>query len=166
MSNLDGSDRRLPAPDALEPVAMLIIALVEMNFVRSDDAIEDLGITRHQRLRLFAGRTSGITCRHGFVARNENPAFGSVKLDAVRVFARDRHPDPVCVPGFGFELAVDVPESMRWKLSRAPDFDRTCVLSVHSPVRGIDLGSAQPVIIPAPNCSHRSHPGRSKLFCG
>ena len=39
MSNLGGRCGSLPAADAFQPVAMLIIALIQMNFIRPYHAV-------------------------------------------------------------------------------------------------------------------------------
>ena len=43
VADLGGRDGGFAAPDAVEPVPVLVVALVEMDFVRADDAVEDFG---------------------------------------------------------------------------------------------------------------------------
>src|SRR5947209_17278384 len=109
MSNLYRSYRRLPGSNALQPVSMLIIAFVEMNFVRPDDAIEDLGIACHERLRLCSRSGSRVAGRHSLITGDEDPALRSVEFDSVRIIARDRHSDAVRVSRFSLEFSVHVP---------------------------------------------------------
>jgi hypothetical protein len=112
--------------------------------------------------RGLAGR--GIAGRHVAFARDEDPALGADELDAVGIVARDRHRHAVGVAGVGLELAVDVPQSVGGN-SAVPQISTGPVSSVFMPQWAVSTWCApQPVIMPAPNCSQRSQPGRSKPF--
>ena len=44
MAEFRGRDGLAAAEDAFEPVAVLFLAFVEMNFVGADDGLDDLGV--------------------------------------------------------------------------------------------------------------------------
>ena len=115
MTDLRGSSGNGSAADAIEPVAMLIIALVEVNFVRPDHRVQDLWIARLQRLQ-FGLRPGGIGSGCLRIARDEDPPLRSVELDAVRKVAADVHGHAIRVDGMSKKLAVDVPKPMRREL--------------------------------------------------
>lgn len=76
----------LAGANAIEPVAVLIIAFVKVNFVRSDDSIENFGIACDERLYLALFGT-GICRGDEFITRDEDPSLCSVELDPVRIVA-------------------------------------------------------------------------------
>src|SRR6185437_2017678 len=143
---------------------MMLRAFVEMNLVRSDDARQDLRIARHQRRQLFLGNRVGIG--DGIVAGDEDPAFAAIELDAVRIVAGDRHRDAIRVA----RLVLNAPCTSHKPLfgnSAVPQTSTGPVCSVSMPQCAVSTWCApQPVIMPAPNCSQRSQPGRLKSFWG
>ena len=44
-------DRRFSALDTLQPIAMLVVALIEMDLVGTNNAIQDFWIAGNERLR-------------------------------------------------------------------------------------------------------------------
>ena len=83
---------------------------------------------------------TGSRGRHGLVAaRHEDPAFGTLELDAVRELAAHDHVHAVRIEGLGLERTVDVPQALLRELGLAPDLDRPRVLGVHRPVRGVEV---------------------------
>src|SRR5258705_675885 len=122
MADLGGCGGGFAALDAVEPVTVLVVALVEMHLVGADDGVENLWIAGHEGfdLRSLAGGFGG---GGHLVAGDEDPALGAVPLDAVREVAGDVHGDAVGVDGMGEEFSVDVPEAGRGELCGAPDFN-------------------------------------------
>src|SRR5436309_3259833 len=108
MPDLDRRNGLLAAPYAIEPVSVLVLTLIEMNFVRADHGVEDFRIARYQgfEIRLFG---AGIGRRHHFIARYKDPALSPVELDSVPVIARDGHGNAVRVYGLSLEFAVHIP---------------------------------------------------------
>src|SRR6185503_11732700 len=118
---------------------MLILAVVEVDLVRSNDRLDDPGIAGIQRLSVLQLRHR-IARRHRLVAaRHEDPSFASLEPDAVRKIAADDHADAVRIQRFSLEWAMNIPESTLGKFSRTPDLDRTRVFRVHPPVRAVDV---------------------------
>ena len=79
MSNLGGRCGSLPAADAFQPVAMLVIALIEMNFPGPDHALQNLRVARHQRLQSLrlAARIAGGAGRAALCAGPDERAAGA-----------------------------------------------------------------------------------------
>ena len=87
---------------------MLVIALIQVNLVRTDDALQNLRIARHQRLQ--RNRLSPrIACRDLRISGHKDPAFAPIELDAIGKVSADVHGDAVRIDGMGQELAVDIP---------------------------------------------------------
>ena len=74
MADLGGRRRSFAALDAVEPVAVLVVALVEMHLVRANDGVENLRIARHQWFDL-RGLAGGCGGRGHLVAGDEDPAL-------------------------------------------------------------------------------------------
>src|ERR1700733_15257440 len=76
-------DGRLSALDAVQPIAMLIVTLIEMNLVGTDDALENFGVAGNQRLESHSRLTSWISGRDHLVASDKDPSLTAVELDAI-----------------------------------------------------------------------------------
>ena len=106
--NLGRRNGSLPAANAFEPVAMLVIALIQVNLACPDYAIENLRIAGHQRLQ--RNRLAARVARGNFyIAGNKDPSFAPVELDAIGKVSTDVHCHAVRIDGMGEELAVDIP---------------------------------------------------------
>src|SRR5690606_40534569 len=139
MRHLDGRDGLLTRPDALEPVAVVVAAPVEVHALRPDLGLEDTRITRRQGLGVLELRLR-IARRHGLVAaRYEDPALGALEADAVRTVVADDHVHAACVASLGAERAVNVPQASRRELGGSPDLDWPGVFGGHVPVRPFNL---------------------------
>jgi len=99
-----------PGPDAFEPVAMLVIALIQVDLVRANHAVKNLRVARHKRLQRNR-LSSRIAGRDFNIAGDKDPAFGSIELDTVWEVAADVHGDAVGIDGMGEKLTVDIPQS-------------------------------------------------------
>src|SRR6266550_3094619 len=82
MTDLGGRGRGFAALDAVEPIAVLIVALVEVDLVGADDRVEDLRVAGHEGFDLRGLAGGGGRGGH-LVAGDEDPALGAVPLDAV-----------------------------------------------------------------------------------
>src|SRR5262245_33452874 len=101
MRDLHRGDRLLTRADAVQPVPVMILALVQVNLVGADDRCDDARVARRERLRVLQLRY-WIAGGDGLVpARDEDPAFGPDELDAVRKISADDHVDAVGVDAFG-----------------------------------------------------------------
>src|ERR1700678_1140130 len=92
---------RFSALDTLQPIAVLIVALIEMNLVGADDAVEYFRIAGNQGFR--SRLTTRISRRNHLVGGDKDPSLSAVKLDAVGKIAADIHSDTVGVDGMGQE---------------------------------------------------------------
>src|SRR3954471_13045597 len=110
MRDFDRRDRLLARADAVEPVAVMILALVEMDFVGFDHRRDDLWVAGRERLAVLQLRHRIAGGDRLVAARDEDPALAADELDAVGEVAADDHPDAVRVDPFGAERAVDVPQ--------------------------------------------------------
>src|SRR6266567_2410188 len=142
VSKLGGRDGLFAADDALQPVAVLLLAFVELDLVGTDDRLDD---------RAIAGGERGIVVElgHGIAlgdllvaARNENPALRSIELDPVGIVAADAHTHAVRIQRFSLEGTVHVPQAVFGELRGSPDFNGAGVLGVHPPMRAVDVVSA------------------------
>ena len=143
---------------------MVVGALVEVDLVGPDDRREDL--------RVAGGQGLGVLQLRHRVAGGDRSLPRETKIQPSVPSKRMplgksslmimRH--AVGVEGLGLEWAVHVPEALLGELGRAPDLDGP-VYSVPMPQWAMSTWWApQPVIMPAPNCSQRSQPGRSYAF--
>src|SRR6476660_10495882 len=115
MRNLHGRYRLLPGPDAVQPVTVVILTFVEVNFVGTDDRFDNPGIARSECLAVLKFRDR-IARRHRLVAPGyEYPAVGAFEPDAVCEVAAHNHSNAVCIQGFGPERTVNVPQALRRK---------------------------------------------------
>src|ERR1700751_1435879 len=77
-------DGRLSALDTIQPIAMLVVTLIKMNLVGTDNAVEDFGIAGNQRLRgrrRFPSRfPSRIGGRDHLVPGDKNPTLTAIEL--------------------------------------------------------------------------------------
>ncbi len=100
MSNLGGRDGSLPAADTFQPVAMLVIALIQMNFICPNHAVQNLRIAGHQRLQSYrlAARIAGGDFN---IPGHKDPSLAAVELDAIGKVPADIHGDAVGIDGMG-----------------------------------------------------------------
>src|SRR5689334_11656718 len=97
MRNFDRRDRLLPRSNAIEPVAVVLLAVVEMYFVWPDDRLDNLWIACLERFRVLQLR-HWIARGHCLVAtRHEDPPVRPYETDPVRKIAADDHVDAVGV---------------------------------------------------------------------
>src|SRR5450755_1153314 len=82
VSCLYGGNRLLPRADALQPVAVLVVALIQMDSIGANLAVQNARITGQQRGELPAA--ARIAGRHLAVTRNKDPAVAAVEFDPVR----------------------------------------------------------------------------------
>src|ERR1700733_5837051 len=101
MTDFCRRDGRLSALDTLQPITVLIVALIEMNLVGADDAVEYFRIAGNQRFGSHRCLTTRIGGRNHLVAGDKDPSLSAVKFDAVGKIAADIHSDTVGVDGMG-----------------------------------------------------------------
>src|SRR5271165_2905274 len=68
-------NRRLSALDAVQPIAMLVVTLIEMDLVGTDDAVEDFGIAGYERLGSRGRFSTWIRGRDHFVPGDKDPSL-------------------------------------------------------------------------------------------
>ena len=87
---------------------MLVIALIQMNFIRSDYALQNLGVTAHQRLQglRLATRIAGGNFN---IAGHKDPSLAALELDAIGKISADVHGDAVGIEAMGQEITVNIP---------------------------------------------------------
>src|ERR1035438_4568581 len=81
-------DGRFSALDTVQPIAVLIVTLIKMNLVGTDDAVEDPGVAGNQGFRSDC-RYAGIAGRNHFIPGDKDPSLSAVELDAVGKVAAD-----------------------------------------------------------------------------
>ena len=75
--DFDRRDRLLPRLDALQPVAVMLLALVQVDLVRADHRRDDLRVARRQRLAVLQLRDRIARGHRLVAARHEDPAVGA-----------------------------------------------------------------------------------------
>src|SRR4051812_18816259 len=98
MPNLRRCNRLLARADAVQPISMLVFAVIELYFVRPNHARQDLRIARNEGLNRYLLSRTGCG-RSLLVAAHEKPSLRTVELDAVLKVAADRHRHAVRVHG-------------------------------------------------------------------
>src|SRR5512142_330589 len=102
--------RLLARFNAIEPVPMLIIDLVEMNFIRADNRLQDPGITCIQCFG--ASFLCNRVARRGCIgsACDKYPSFGSFVPDAIWITSAGQHGNTIFVFSLCEEISVNIPE--------------------------------------------------------
>ena len=108
MGDLDGRNRLLARAHALEPIAVVIGAHGQVEFVRTDLRVENLGVAGVQGLAESRGRIAGGDLV--VAASDEDPAVGAFETDAIGEVVVNGHAHAVGVVRLDLEVAVDVPK--------------------------------------------------------
>ena len=108
VADLGWSDGSFSRPDAFQPVSMLVVALIQVNFVRTNHTFENLRIARHQRLERNR-LSSRIAWRNFRIPGDEDLSLGPIEFDPIRKVAADIHGDAIRVNRMGQKLAMDIP---------------------------------------------------------
>src|ERR1700679_2953731 len=110
-----------------------------MNLIRSDHRFNDRRIARRECCCVVQLRHWVAFCNLLVAARNEDPTFGSIEFDAVRIFATYTHLGSVGIQRLGLEWSMNIPQPVIWKLGVTPDLDWPGILRIHSPMRTVDV---------------------------
>src|SRR5665648_391129 len=85
MANFHWRDRGFPGLDTIEPVTMLIIYFVQMDFILLDNGCQNFRIARIKCKATFAFRNRIAGRSRIVTARNKNPAFRAFIPYSVRI---------------------------------------------------------------------------------
>src|ERR1019366_4977801 len=132
-----GGYRRLAGPDAGQPVEVVVVALMQMDFVRADCRVQNLGIAGVEGFAEGGGGVAGSDFLGA--ASDEDPAVVTLEAHAVGELVVDDHGDAIGVFRLDMVGTVDVPQAGLGELSLAFDLDWPSQLGAHAPVGDIDM---------------------------